>query len=97
MPSVPISQFEHRVARWASRLKKNREPLEISQHGYTSLVVLDKDTFEEWKADRERLQALEILLLVQEGERAIAKGRVLSHEAVGRRFGLAPRKKKRRS
>ena len=29
MPTVPISKFEHRVARWAKHLKKTRQPLEI--------------------------------------------------------------------
>lgn len=84
MPTIPISKFEHRVAKWVKHVKKLRQPLEISQHGRTDIVVLDQQTFQEWQSDRERLQALEIKLLVDAGERDIAAGRVLSHEQVGR-------------
>lgn len=84
MPTVPISKFEHRVAKWAKHLKKTRQPLEVSQHGRADIVVLDQQTFQEWQSDRERLQALEIKLLVDAGERDIAAGRVFSHEEVGR-------------
>jgi len=97
MPTIPISEFEHRVARWVEHLQKTREPLEISQRGRTHIVVLDKATFEEWKADRERLQALEIKLLVQEGERAFARGRFYSHEEVDKRLRASGRRRKRKS
>lgn len=84
MAAIPISQFEHRVARWANEVKRTREPLEVSQRGVTQLVVLDRETFEEWKADRERLQALEIKLLVDAGEESFRRDTAVSHEQVGR-------------
>jgi PHD/YefM family antitoxin component YafN of YafNO toxin-antitoxin module len=97
MAVVPISEFEHRVAKWIAHLEKTREPLEISQRGRTKLVALDKATFDELKADRARLQAIEIKLLVEEGERAFREGRFLTHEQVGQRLGLArPRRRRRR-
>ncbi len=96
MASVPISEFEHKVARWADHLKKTREPLEVSQRGATHIVVLDKATFDELKADRERLQALEIRLLIDEGERAFARGETVSHAAVGKRLRAGARKGRRR-
>lgn len=94
MASIAISEFEHRVAKWAVRLKKSREPLEVMQRGKTGLVVLDKETYDQWVVDRERLQALEVKFLVEEGERAFRRGRVLSHEAVGKRLGLKRASKK---
>jgi PHD/YefM family antitoxin component YafN of YafNO toxin-antitoxin module len=102
VPTVPISKFEHRVAQWAKHLKKTRQPLEISQHGRSDIVVLDQQTFQEWQLDRERLQALEIKLLVDAGERDIAAGRVYTHEQVGRMLRSnslpqASRRRKRRS
>ena len=97
MPTIPISEFEHRVARWVEHLQKTREPLEISQRGRTHIVVLDKATFEEWKADRERAQALEIKLLVQEGERAFKRGRFRNHEDVGKRLRTPRQRRKRKS
>jgi PHD/YefM family antitoxin component YafN of YafNO toxin-antitoxin module len=84
MATVPISDFEHRVAQWATRIQKTREPLEVLQRGRSHIVVLDKQTFDEWKAERERLQALEIKLLVDEGARAFSRGRSRSHQAVGK-------------
>jgi PHD/YefM family antitoxin component YafN of YafNO toxin-antitoxin module len=97
MAAIPISEFEHRVAQWVEHLRKTREPLEITQRGHANLVVMDKDTYEEWKADRERLQALEIKVLVEAGERDIAAGRVYSHQQVGRMLGLMPKPKKKKS
>jgi len=95
MASVPISAFEHRVAQWAKRICDTHEPLEVSQRGRTRLVVLDNETFEQWSRDRERLQALEIKVLVDEGEKAFAKGRWLSHQAVGRRLMKSSRRRGR--
>ena len=91
MATVPISEFEHRVARWATELRKTREPLEISQRGRASLVVLDKQTFDDWTADRERLQAMEIKLLVDAGTRAFARGRSVTHTEVAKRLRRAKR------
>lgn len=95
MTSIAISEFEHRVAKWAEYLKKTKEPLEVMRRGKTDLVVLDKETFDQWKADRERLQALEVKLLVDEGERAFARGRVMAHEDVGKRLGFSRRRHKK--
>lgn len=97
MASIPISEFEHRVARWIAHLERTREPLEILQRGRGKVVVLDKSTFEEFKSDRERLQALEIKLLVEEGERAYKEGRFVTHEEVGRRLRRARPRGKRKS
>lgn len=96
MASVPISQFEHRVARWTKEVERSREPLEVSQRGVTRLVVLDRQTFEEWKADRERLQALEIRLLVDAGEAAFRRGKFKSHEEVGQLLDKARRRRRSR-
>ncbi len=95
--TIPISEFEHRVARWAEHLRKTGEPLQVSQRGRTSLVVLDSQTFERWRLDRERLQALEIKLLVQEGEKAFRRGRWLPHQAVGKRLKGSGRRVRRRT
>lgn len=95
MDSVPISKFEHRVARWASRLHKERKPLRVTQRGETSLVVFPKDVYREFIDEMEKLKALEIRLLIAAGERDIALGRVYTHQQVGRMLGLTPPKKKK--
>lgn len=94
---VPISEFEHRVAKWIAHMEKTREPLEVSQRGHTKLVVMDKTTFEELKEERERLRALEIKLLVEAGERDIAAGKLLTHEQVERMARQKPRRRRRKS
>lgn len=96
MASIPISQFEHRVARWSKELERSREPLEVSQRGVTRLVVLDRQTFEEWKADQERLRALEIRMLVDAGEEAFRRGEFRSHGEVGELLTKKPRRRGRR-
>jgi len=97
MQVVPISEFEHRVAKWIAHLEQTREPLQISQRGRTKMVAMDKATFEELQADRERLQAIEIKLLVEAGERDIAAGRTIAHEEVERMVRQRPPRRKRRS
>jgi len=97
MTSIPISEFEHRVAKWIAHLEKTREPLEISQRGRAKLVVLDKTTYDQWKADRELTQALEIKFLVERGLEDIRKGRVYTQEQVEKMLFAADRKRKRKS
>jgi len=96
MPSIPISEFEHRVAKWAKVLSKTREPLEITQRGRTNLVVMDKASYDQIQQDRLRMQALEIKLLVDAAERDIAEGRVYTQEEVEGRLRKLDRKAKRR-
>lgn len=95
--TIPISEFEHRVARWIEHLERTRKPLEVSQRGKSKIVVMDKETYDEWERQRELLQALEIKLLVEQGERDIAAGRVYTHEQVGEMFGFLPKKKQRKA
>ena len=96
MAAVPISEFEHRVAKWIAHLEKTRQPLEISQRGRTKIVALDAASYEQLKADQELLRAIEIKLLIEAGERDVAKGRLLTQEQV-ERMALGDRRKKRRS
>ncbi len=96
MPAVPISEFEHRVAKWIAHMEKTREPLEVSQRGRTKMVAMDAATYEKWKKAWERIQALEIKLLVEAGERAVREGRYKTHEEVERQFGLARARGKRK-
>ncbi len=96
MPSVPISEFEHRVAKWAKVLSKTRKPLEITQRGRTNLVVMHKATYDQIQKELLQKQALEIKLLVEEGERAIREGRYYTQEQVEKMFRV-PRRRRRRN
>jgi PHD/YefM family antitoxin component YafN of YafNO toxin-antitoxin module len=96
MAAVPISEFEHRVAKWIAHLEKTRQPLEISQRGRTKMVAIDAASYERLLADQELLHAIEIKLLIEAGERDVAKGRLLTHEQV-EKMALGDRRRKRRS
>lgn len=96
MAAIPISEFEHRVARWVIRLKKQREPLHITQRGKPALVVLSQDLFEEWTAERQKAQAFELRMLIEAGERDIAAGRVYTQEQVEKRLRQLDRRGKRK-
>lgn len=97
LDTIPISQFEHRVAKWAARLRKQRKPLHVTQRGRASLVVLTKEQFDELQADRQRAQALEIRMLIAAGERDIAAGRVYTQKQVEKRLRALDRREKRAS
>lgn len=60
-------------------------------------MVLDKSAFDELQADRLRMQAMEIKLLIEEGEKAIREGRFYTQEQVEEMFKVPDRKKKRRA
>lgn len=81
---VALTALGRRLAEDADFL--TRGMLDVSQRGVTKLVVLDRETFEQWKADRERLQALEIKLLVDAGEEAFRGGKYVTHEQLGRKL-----------
>lgn len=96
MDSVPISKFEHRVARWASRLRKEGRALRVTQRGETSVIVLPEQVYEELQKDKAEKEALQIKALIEAGDRAFREGRFVTHEEVGRRLGLLPARKRRR-
>lgn len=94
MPSVPISEFEGRVARWAARLRKSQDPVEVTQRGKPTLVILNKEAYDRLVS---YLNALEIKLLVEAGERAFAEGRFITHEEMTRRLQARERSERNRA
>lgn len=70
---TPISEFRLRTAELVARVKKNRRPLILTQHGRSTAVLEDIQEFEQ---KNERLELLEAIV---EGLRAAENGEVVPH------------------
>jgi len=65
---IPVSDLRQDAANILKKLKKNKEPLIITQRGRATAVMIDVQTYE--KSEHEK----EILRLLAKGEREIEAG-----------------------
>ena len=73
---IPISDLRQDAAGTLSRVRRSREPVVITQRGRAAAVMLSIEAYEQ--AQRER----QILRILAQGEREIARGRGRDLEAV---------------
>jgi len=66
---VPVSDLRQDAANVLGRVRKNRQPVVITQRGRAAAVMVSIDEYE--RAEHER----EILMLLVQGEKEIAAGR----------------------
>lgn len=76
-----VTTLKQQASELLADLARDRQPILITQHGLPSAYLVDTDTFEALQ------RKLDVLEGIARGERAIDDGRVLSHEAAGRRLG----------
>jgi prevent-host-death family protein len=77
----PVTEVKRHATEILAELKAHREPIVITEHGRSSAVLVDVDSYDELQR---RLALLEGLA---RGERAFAEGRVVSHAQARRRLG----------
>ena len=81
MATRPVTEIKRHATAILAKLRDDREPVVITEHGRSSAVLLDLESYQ-------RLQArLTLLEGIARGERALADGRVVSHAAAARRLG----------
>ena len=76
----PVTDVKRRATQIIARLRKERIPVLITEHGRSAAVLLDVESYDEL------LRRLEILEGLARGERAFAEGRVVSHAQARRRM-----------
>ena len=70
---TPISEFRVHTAAIVAKVRKNRRPIILTQHGRSAAVLEDVRDYEM------RLDRLELLEEIVEGIRAAGEGRTISH------------------
>ena len=80
MKTELVTTLKRRATKIISSLRRERQPVLITQHGRPAAYLLDVATFERLKA---RLAVLE---MIGRGERAIEDGRVFSHREARQRM-----------
>jgi prevent-host-death family protein len=82
----PVTEVKRRATEIIARLRKEKLPILITEHGRSAAVLLDVESYDEL------LRRLELLEGIARGERAFSEGRVVSHGAARKRMKrwLAP-------
>lgn len=78
---MPVTEVKRHATEILAKLKVHREPIVITEHGRSSAVLIDVESFDKLQ------HRLAILEGIARGERAFAEGRVVSHEHAKRRLG----------
>src|SRR5438477_6791070 len=75
----PISDLKSKAGEIVNHVTKSGRTVVLTRHGRGVAVVLSVDEYEHLQADASQLRLIEAL---REGERAIAGGRVATHDEV---------------
>ena len=76
----PVTDVKRRATEIIARLKKEKIPVLITEHGRSAAVLLDVESYDAL------LRRLEILEGIARGERAFAEGRVVAHKDAKKRM-----------
>lgn len=80
MSTRPVTEIKRHATRIIAKLKSDRRPVVITQHGRSAAVLLDVETYDELK------RRLALLEGIARGERAFAEGRTVSHARAKKRL-----------
>lgn len=72
----PVTEVKRRATELIKELQETKQPLLITQHGRAAAVMMDIESYEAMQ------RRMEILMLLSEGRRDIAEGRIIPHEEV---------------
>lgn len=83
----PVTEVKRRATEIIAELQATKEPVLITQHGRAAAVLMDVEDFELMQ------RRMKILMLLSEGRKAAAEGRVQSQDMVAERLGKKYRAK----
>lgn len=75
-----VTTLKRKATEIISELERDRAPVLITQHGRPAAYLVDVETYEQFK------RRLEILEGIARGERAIERGRIVSHAETKKRM-----------
>ena len=80
MKTELVTTLKRKATTIIAGLAKDRDPVLITQHGRPAAYLVDVETYEGMN------QKLAVLEVIGRGERAIAEGRIMSHEQAKKRM-----------
>ncbi|HEY2866096.1 MAG TPA: type II toxin-antitoxin system Phd/YefM family antitoxin [Pyrinomonadaceae bacterium] len=87
---VPITDLQRQAGQIIGSLSETDEPVIVTQRGRAAAVIISAERYEEIEDDLKRLDELELLEMIAESKRAIAKGDTISHDEVKRKLKFKP-------
>lgn len=75
----PVSEFRADTAAFITKIKTNRRPLVLTQHGKCAAVVISSESYQSM------VEKMELLEDIARGEADVAAGRVVSHAELKKR------------
>lgn len=78
---TPVTEIKRRATEIIAKLRDDRVPIMITEHGRSAAILLDVSEYEHL------LRRLQILEGIARGERAALEGRVVSHAQAKKRLG----------
>lgn len=81
--SITVAELQHGARRVLDRLQRTGDALVVTQRGRSRAVLVPVETHERQRQEIERLR---VLALVEAGRRAVAEGRTRSASEVRRAF-----------
>jgi len=76
----PVTEIKRHATEILARLRADREPIVITEHGRPEAVLLDVESYEELQ------RRLGLLEGIARGERAFGEGRAVSHQQAKKRL-----------
>ncbi len=73
---IPISEFRKNTSSYIEELHSKKRTLVLTQNGHSAAVVIDPETFERMRYERELFAA------VARGEKDMEEGKLIPHEKV---------------
>lgn len=77
---TPVTEVKRHATEIIGRLRQNRAPVVITEHGRSAAVLLDVQSYEDL------LHRIALLEGIARGERAYVEGRVVSHKDAKKRL-----------
>jgi prevent-host-death family protein len=77
----PVTEIKRHATEILAELKEHREPIVITEHGRSSAVLVDVESYDDLQ------RRLALLEGIARGERAFAEGRTVTHAQARRRLG----------
>jgi prevent-host-death family protein len=87
---IPITDLQRQAGQVVTSLADSDEPVVVTQRGRAAAVIVSIERYQQIEEDLERLDELELSVMVELGRAAKRAGDMLSHADVKRRLGIAP-------
>ena len=85
---IPVSDLQRQAARILIDVNASSEPIIITQRGRPTAVLISAVRYAQIEEDLELLDDLELAQMLQQAERELLAGNIISHEEVKRRLGF---------